>query len=959
LEQLKIATMNFESIVDSALKMMRSGPKSLAQILDFTATNNDVEPGPQLMEQLRDHLASGDPNNAIVGRFGLSLRNWDHEDSPTWASGTPAHSSARRQLICTLLKLSEADSAVVDAAIPPFTRAERATVITDGESMWYDEGRANRGSFYWDAYVRQLSGAWSDTAVNSLANSADDIVSRLADPSRVDRYAAKGLVVGYVQSGKTAHFTGVIAKAIDAGYRLIIVLAGTLNILRRQTQRRLDKELVGREQLPEDEYHDDPGLDEFLRHGSLPSELGGVDIHRLTGLDDDFSRLGAKITAIQFTRADAGLPFNHPVNLKKAPVRLVVVKKIPKILVDLALDLADLGAKGATLRDVPALIIDDESDQASVNTLRPSVLSAQERAERTATNDAIVSLMKVLPRAQYVGYTATPFANVFIDPSDAEQLYPRDFIVSLPRPQGYMGVREFFDFDWSPDEPGPNEQLHVRKVEGDDGTDVNLPRAIDLFVLSGALKLLRQELDPALRFKHHTMLVHHATQTDVHDQQREIVEQVLREAAFTTKKGLMRLAKRYDAELAPGLYPSLPAPSSFDVLRPYIAKCVAMLNDGTPVRIVNGDDRNSEDTPDFDAGPVWAILIGGTKLSRGYTVEGLTVSYYRRKTNAGDTLMQMGRWFGFRRGYQDLVRWFVGTKEPVGKTKKTVNLYLQFRALCRDEEAFRAELEKYADEGNIKPIQVPPLVSSHMPSLRPTAGNKMYNAVLTHKDFGGKWTEKVAVSIAKRAQNLHLAGALLASVDKRNVDLSLVKDGGAPSRIEAIAGRTSHAEVSKFLEGFNWSEDARPFYYEMDFADRAAKAREITSWVVVVPQVKGGTVEWPQAGVERVSVARRAFDDTTGYSVFSEPRHRDVAKALAGLPLAVSGLSSDLEELCAPKTAVMFLYLVRPVGDTTMSDDIGNVSVGFAVQFPPSSMPGVKAWTVHKKAEANAVVVDA
>lgn len=950
--------MDFESIVDSALQMMRSGPKPLAQVLNFTAENNDEQPGAQLMEQLRSHLDSGNPNDAVVRHLALSIRRWDHEEGFTWAQGTAAHSPARRQLICILLKLSDADAAIIDAAIPPYTRDQRATVITDGESTWYEAGRANRRSFYWNAYVRQLSGGWSESAVNSLANSADDIVSRLADPIRPDPRGSKGLVVGYVQSGKTAHFTGVIAKAIDAGYRLIIVLAGTLNILRRQTQRRLDKELVGREQLSADEYINDRGWGEFLSHGGLPSELGAVDIHRLTGLDDDFTKLGAKLTAIQFTRADPGLPFNHPENLKKAPVRLVVVKKLPKILLDLASDVAKLGVHGATLKDVPALVIDDESDQASVNTLRPSETSEQERADRTATNAAIVDLMKVLPRAQYVGYTATPFANVFIDPSDAEQLYPRDFIVSLPRPEGYMGVREFFDFDSDPDEPGPNERLYVRKVGGADEDDANLPRAIDLFVLSGALKLLRQELDPALRFKHHTMLVHHAARTNVHEQQRETVEQLLRAGAFTTKKGLGRLAKRYEAELEPGLDSALPAPSSFDVLRPYIAKCVAMLGEGAAVRIVNGDDRNVEDTPDFDAGPVWAILIGGTKLSRGYTVEGLTVSYYRRKTNAGDTLMQMGRWFGFRGGYQDLVRWFVGTEEPLGKPNKTVNLYLQFRALCRDEEAFRVELRKYADDRNIKPIQVPPLVSSHMRSLRPTAGNKMYNAVLMHKDFGGQWTEKVAVSVTKRARNLELAGALLDNADKRNANLSLVRDGMV-RRFGAVAAIASHLEVKKFLEGFKWSEDARPFHYETDFANRAVDAGEIARWLVVVPQVKGDTVEWPDAGVGPVSVARRSFDDTTGYSVFSEPRHRDVAKVLAGLPQVMSGLSTDLEELRAPKTAVIFLYLVQPIGDEAPLDDIAGASVGFAVQFPASSMQGGKAWTVHRKAEANAVVVDA
>lgn len=953
--------MDYASIVDAALHMMRKGPKPLAKLLDTVAESNDEATGPGLMESLRLHLADRDPNDAVIRNLALAIRRWDHEDAPAWAKGTSSHSIARRQLVCDLLALAEPDSALVDKAIPAYTRDQRATVITDGDSTWYEAGRANRKSFYWDAYVRQLSAGWSETAVNSLANSADDIVARLADPSRADPHGSKGLVVGYVQSGKTAHFTGVIAKAIDAGYRLIIVLAGTLNILRRQTQRRLDKELVGREQLSSEEYEGDVGWGEFLSHGGLPSELGAVDIHRLTGLDEDFSKLGATLTAVQFTRSNPGLAFNHPDNLSKAPVRLIVVKKLPQILLDLASDLALLAKHGASLKDVPALIIDDESDQASVNTLRPPSPTRDEVEKRTATNGAIVDLLKVLPRSQYVGYTATPFANVFINPSDAAQLYPRDFIVSLPRPQGYMGVREFFDFDGDPDEPGPNERLHVRRVEGDDEDDLNLPRAIDLFVLAGALKLLRQEVQPALRLKHHTMLVHHAVQTDKHEHQREIVEDLIRRAAFTTLRGLARLKSRYDTEMAPGLDPALPAPSSFELLRPYIADCVTKLNDGGFVRVVNGDGRNAEDTPDFDAGPVWAILIGGTKLSRGYTVEGLTVSYYRRRTNAGDTLMQMGRWFGFRRGYQDLVRWFVGTQEPIGKSGRTADLYLQFRALCRDEEAFRAELQKYADDRNIKPIQVPPLVSSHMPSLKPTAGNKMYNAKLTHKDFGGKWTEKVAVSIERKADNLRLAATLLSDLALREVALSMEKDGKT-RHVEAIAAKARHAQVKGFLEEFAWSEGARSFHYETDFADRAAAAGEISNWVVVLPQVAGDHVLWAEAGLKKsqgVSIAKRAFDDSTGFSVFSEPRHRDVAKALAGLSQDMSAPSPHLSELSAPRTAVLFLYLVRPKADRASPIGVDEACVGFAVQFPASSMQGVKAWTVHKPADANAVVIDA
>src|SRR5205085_2896009 len=159
-----------------------------------------------------------------------------------------------------------------------------------------------------------------------------------------------------------------------------------------------------------------------------------------------------------------------------------------------------------------------------------------------------------------------------------------------------------------------------------------------------------------------------------------------------------------------------PFPSSLDDLMPSVTECWRRVNEGsTPALIVNGEKRFEEETPDFDSEGVWKIIVGGTKLSRGYTVEGLTVSYYRRPTRAADTLMQMGRWFGFRQNYIDLMRLFVGRAEGL---KKPLDLYSAFEAICRDELEFRNELRQYAlpTDGNdpITPMQVPPLVTQHL-----------------------------------------------------------------------------------------------------------------------------------------------------------------------------------------------------------------------------------------------------
>ena len=158
----------------------------------------------------------------------------------------------------------------------------------------------------------------------------------------------------------------------------------------------------------------------------------------------------------------------------------------------------DLNKITARLSEIPALLIDDESDQASVNTSNPTRWK-NDQVERSAINRLISQLLTMLPRAQYVGYTATPFANVFIDPSDAEDIFPRDFLISLPRPHGYMGASDFHDLD-SEIPPAERtyedsaEMAHVRILpdEESDKAEAKLLEAMDSYVLAGAVKLYRE-----------------------------------------------------------------------------------------------------------------------------------------------------------------------------------------------------------------------------------------------------------------------------------------------------------------------------------------------------------------------------------------------------------------------------------------------------------------------------------
>ena len=257
-------------------------------------------------------------------------------------------------------------------------------VIADDFHPWYVGDRRHERAFYWPAYQQYLldSHKWPTESVVALNDSTADVVGRLSDPTRDAAYKSRGLVVGYVQSGKTANFTGVLAKVIDAGYRLLIVMTGTIDLLREQTQRRIDMELVGREnilrgidandsELMHDvDYQDDKNWIDgtFISHGTLPSDSGHPDIIRLTTHRFDYQSLRAGINALDFEKRVPTLPLYHKDNLIPCAARLVIVKKNKRVLTKLVRDLKRIMPR---LHEVPALIIDDESDHASVNTSDP------------------------------------------------------------------------------------------------------------------------------------------------------------------------------------------------------------------------------------------------------------------------------------------------------------------------------------------------------------------------------------------------------------------------------------------------------------------------------------------------------------------------------------------------------------------------------------------------------------
>lgn len=914
----------------AALRAIEGGaPKSLITRAAIEAEETGKEIG---ASDLAEVIEAEPSDGAFLAALGMQVHKWDAATSDVgWAGGTEPSTQARRDRVCALLGLDARGAGLLLERRPIFH--DHTIVITAPWARWYTPERALERAFYWPSYQRYLleRRGWPVENVTSLDLASTDVVERIADPTRPEAYQSKGLVVGYVQSGKTANFTAVVAKAIDAGYRLVIVMTGTIELLRSQTQRRLDMELCGRPNIlgdiPEQsalqhklDYADDIEwlAGRFNAHDGAPLP---TEIRRLTQHHEDYKNLGAQFQSLKIERAEPGLPLYDPANLFKAQARLAIVKKNSQVLAKLV---ANITANQSAFTQIPVLIIDDESDEASPNTVDPEKVADKKRQgveveERKAVNARIAELLELLPRAQYVGYTATPFANVFADPSDPLGIFPKDFVISLPRPPGYMGVDDFLDAqeDGEGVDGGiSNSQAFVRDLQAEDEDlstqNGELRRAIDHFVLAGAVKLWRETVDGTFKYRHHTMLVHQSVKKNDHREVADRVKRLWRESEFSQAAGKKRLQELYNSDVMPvsaaraedGIPPAPPFAEIVDHIPAALARITE--HDDNPVLVINSDTEIEQQKLDFDKESTWRILVGGTKLSRGFTVEGLTVTYFRRATDMNASLTQMGRWFGFRAGYRDLVRLYIARRARFGR--KVVDLREAFEGVALDEAAFRGQLEQYAawedDRPRLLPSQIPPLVTQHLVWLRPVAKNKMFNAIVTEQG------EQPFTPTGYPND---------ADLLKENLDLWRPVFTMARDSLTVGAGRQAYSAFTGVVDagslvGLMEHADYLPLFKERVVAPRVAFYRrliedgDLRDFVVVIPQPQTSAVELADVGpLAVVSRDRRAgrhgrFGETT------DPHHRRAVEAfVAGSTPASTGLGRYLQ---AARGAVL-LYLAR------------------------------------------------
>jgi hypothetical protein len=545
--------------------------------------------------------------------------------------------------------------------------------------------------FYWDRYRKHLlKKGFPPHVVVTLDRLTDKIVDHLEDPLKKGNWARKGLVVGHVQSGKTANYTGLVCKAADAGYRVIIVLAGTLNSLRNQTQERIDADFIG--WCTRDKKH-------------IGASTFGTDRRPVcfTTSVEDFKKQTANAIAMGLSA------LNEPV--------VLVIKKNKSTLENLHAWLKDNNQHN--LQNFPMLLVDDEADQASINTNK-------EDKDPTTINLAIRNLLSLFTRSSFVGYTATPFANIFVDPETEDEmengelyrdLFPRDFILSLDPPDNYVGPLRLFmdgaDLDCIRDILDNEDFLPIKhKIEFiPEQLPDSLRRAICCFILASAIRLLRGQAG-----KCHSMMVNASRFTKVQnilaglilELVKQLKQSIANYAALPPKSALQNNDILMLHEVFAGEF------SSLGFSWPEIQKKLREAADPIQVIVVNS---SSQETLDYSVRNYpngrSIIAVGGLGLSRGLTLEGLITSYFLRNSIMYDTLMQMGRWFGYRDDYADVCRIFM---TPAANS--------WYSHIADATEELRRDF-KSMERAKLTPKEFGLRVRSHPTSLIVTARNKM------------------------------------------------------------------------------------------------------------------------------------------------------------------------------------------------------------------------------------------
>jgi len=815
---------------------------------------------------------------------------------------------------------------------------------------WLAARRAKIDPYYWERYRELLlRSGWSPLVASTLDRATNELVDLLGDPEKNGPWKRRGLVVGDVQSGKTATYAAIICKAADAGYRMVILLTGMLENVRRQTQERLDAAFVGIDSR------------DFLTAGQIgrktPIGVGLISGQRdgivFTSRDSDFRRAAA--SALNISLASV-----------KEPV-LVVSKKNRAVLQRLAAWLRARNADNEGRIDVPMLLIDDEADNASINT-------RSDPNETTAINRSIRDLLSLFRRSSYVGFTATPFANIFIDPASTndmlgDDLFPSHFIHVLEPPTNYVGMNGLFG-PVDPDGPEiATTETQLRTITDEDewlpvdhkkdvqfdGLPESLLESLRSFLVATAVRDLRASAGITGRGGgiHRSMLVNVSRFTDVQNRVADAINVALEHIRRAVR--LYGALRPKEASLSSEEITALAATFTREFTDCGFAwgEVLAALHEAiSPIVVQPVNQTTGAASLDYSRQSVApgfrVIAVGGNSLSRGLTLEGLSTSYFLRNARAYDTLLQMGRWFGYRDGYEDLCRVWV-TTEAEGwyrhVTDATTELKQDFARMRRQQATPR--------EFGLR-------VRTHPDTLLITARNKMATGLDITADTRdisliGRMIESARLYPDERrnGSNLDLVNGFVGSLVTTHGPAEESPHGGALLWRDVAAER-----VASFLEEFA----VHPLNHDFQGDSIATFLREIPArggdeilrrWTVaIITSGKADPVTLTALqGVSIQTTRRRVEERKASNSLLvsgskarvgsrSDVRHGLSVEQLRQVRDDFDGQGEiEREYRAAMKSPLMLVYLLRGYDKDNNRYRAGLILPALSLHFPGSPDP--------------------
>jgi hypothetical protein len=860
-------------------------------------------------------------------------------------------------------------------ASPGFEERERlireiegtlSVAIADGTMLvgdrphvpWLDQSRARINWEFWRRYRNWLTDmrGWPATVVDKIDVLTDRVLEQLESPETDGPWDRRGLVVGQVQSGKTSHYTGLICKAVDAGYRLIIVLAGGHNSLRSQTQTRLDEGFLGRDSFKERAW----ALNKKVIGAGLLGNTS-IQVAYLTNSEDkgDFSNAIAQ---------QVGVPPGS------APILLVVKKNankdkgiLPNLVSWLESHCPTETQDGRKLyRDVPLLLLDDEADYASLNTKEivygedGQPLSEQ---ETTAINMRIRQLLRMFSKSAYVAYTATPFANIFVNPDVdvndiGRDLFPRDFILNLPAPSNYIGPVKVFGLGEETDGELEQKGLPTLRIIDDFEDDLpqnhknghpvaklppSLREALLAFMLTCAARAARGQ-----GREHNSMLVHVTMFTNVQDRVAELLEEELTAIRNRIMFGdgrrpdtvLLELEQLWTRDFAPTsnrvaelLYDPEASPLTWADVAGQLRDAVAKIK----IKKINGQAKDVLDYYGNSDG-ISVIAVGGNKLSRGLTLEGLSVSYYLRASRMYDTLMQMGRWFGYRPGYADLCRLYT-----------TSELVSWYRHITIASEELRRDFDEMARTDRT-PAEFGLKVRTHPGSLIITGAGKLRNQTTLRVSFSDRLIESYRISNVRKDQlgNFLTLGRFIGTLG--------APDKNSPHYLWETVGNEKVTGFLEDLQGYPLAFDFAPKRLA-EFIRNLVTDGELTEWRVGLINVSANYAAGRGTDLGGLKIGYSERNPGEGESglihrhLISMPHEwldiddPGVARARAAWRMEKGNAEKEEPDTLPGRLArrergvehgLLLLYLIDPTVEGLPKGQQDTPYVGYALSFPPS-----------------------